>query len=645
MQVHERSARASETARLHLASARTGRCSPFVTGRVCSPVATRGDRYRRVPGARVGRFTLAAVLIGATSLLVGPAAWAWNPTAGDFSKIHPAHVRIVSYNTLLQFMAEPSKDAAFNRVLTALNPDIICFQEMVSSLTIGQIASRLQSVLPFSEGTWQVHLGMAEGSRVVVAARFPLNLRRTDTVPAAGTRGVAIALADLPNERYQTDLYLLGVHLKCCGTSSDVADRQRSADAIAAWLGVARQPGGLVTLALNTPMVVLGDFNFVTGPQPEITLLTGDIQDNATFGPDVKGDWDNSNMTDVMPEDPFTGNANTWRSDRTNPTDRLDRFIYTDSVASVAAGLVLNTRNMTGSALAATGLQANDTTPTNTADHLPILMDLVVPTWPDCNNNGINDALDIANGTSQDCNDTDIPDECELADNDCNNNDTPDECDSDTDGDGVIDDCDNCPYVHNPGQADTNGNQIGDACERPTIIAAVSRRTHQLAHEYDVDLLTGIGGHAEAIEGRSGGPSRLVVTFDQPVAGVGGLDTSDVIVTNGWVTGVAIQNNELTMDLAGATNGGMLAAFPGLENAYVANQTVLDMLCFAVLQGDVNGDGTVNILDLVQVRNGLNQAVTAVNFRADVNTDGQLNILDLVAVRNSLNTSAGAACP
>lgn len=46
----------------------------------------------------------------------------------------------------------------------------------------------------------------------------------------------------------------------------------------------------------------------------------------------------------------------------------------------------------------------------------------------DCNGNGIDDADDIAGGTSTDC----------------DGNGTPDECESDSDGDGVIDACDQC---------------------------------------------------------------------------------------------------------------------------------------------------------------------------------------------------------
>jgi hypothetical protein len=40
---------------------------------------------------------------------------------------------------------------------------------------------------------------------------------------------------------------------------------------------------------------------------------------------------------------------------------------------------------------------------------------------------------------------------------------------TDTDGDGVPDDIDNCPLVPNPDQKDSNLNGIGDACETPTL--------------------------------------------------------------------------------------------------------------------------------------------------------------------------------
>ena len=57
------------------------------------------------------------------------------------------------------------------------------------------------------------------------------------------------------------------------------------------------------------------------------------------------------------------------------------------------------------------------------------------------------------------------------------------------------------------------------------------------------------------------------------------------------------------------------------------------------IPGDANLDCRVNILDLIFIRNRLNQDVnTADNWKADVNSDGRINILDLIFVRNRLNT-------
>jgi len=66
----------------------------------------------------------------------------------------------------------------------------------------------------------------------------------------------------------------------------------------------------------------------------------------------------------------------------------------------------------------------------------------------DCNGNMIDDASDIANGDSFDCNLNGVPDECETVDTDCNDNGNPDWCD-------IAD-----------GEADKNENGVLDSCER-----------------------------------------------------------------------------------------------------------------------------------------------------------------------------------
>ncbi|MDF1543859.1 MAG: thrombospondin type 3 repeat-containing protein [bacterium] len=45
----------------------------------------------------------------------------------------------------------------------------------------------------------------------------------------------------------------------------------------------------------------------------------------------------------------------------------------------------------------------------------------------------------------------------------------------DTDGDGFLDDVDNCRYVHNPDQSDIDGDQVGDLCDNCEIISNSSQ--------------------------------------------------------------------------------------------------------------------------------------------------------------------------
>ncbi len=92
----------------------------------------------------------------------------------------------------------------------------------------------------------------------------------------------------------------------------------------------------------------------------------------------------------------------------------------------------------------------------------------------DCNGNGVNDRLDIANNFEDDCNRNGIPDRCEInvvspapggpffcnipgnCDPDCNNNGQPDGCDIERCGAGI---------PANPDCQDCNLNRIPDICD------------------------------------------------------------------------------------------------------------------------------------------------------------------------------------
>ncbi|MFQ5414581.1 MAG: hypothetical protein ACE5E6_09010 [Phycisphaerae bacterium] len=78
----------------------------------------------------------------------------------------------------------------------------------------------------------------------------------------------------------------------------------------------------------------------------------------------------------------------------------------------------------------------------------------------DCNNNGVNDQDDIADGTSEDCDGGGVPDECEP---DFDGDGVIDLCDPDIDGDGVPNEDDVCNATPPGGIVNPDGSPLSDA--------------------------------------------------------------------------------------------------------------------------------------------------------------------------------------
>jgi len=176
----------------------------------------------------------------------------------------------------------------------------------------------------------------------------------------------------------------------------------------------------------------------------------------------------------------------------------------------------------------------------------------------------------------------------------------------------------------------------------PFLSRAVSRVTHEAAGDFDIDV--SVSG---AVETRVQPQSALllVVTFDRPVTGAGGLDASDVAVSGGSVASVTADDGELTVALTGVPQADNLTVqFPGIVS--VANgAAVTQSLCFGVLRGDANADRTVNTSDYITVRGRIGLAVSAATFRSDVNADGAINTSDYVTIRGRIGNDLETECP
>lgn len=322
----------------------------------------------------------------------------------------PQHIRIMCYNINWDAIFEDGdpnnhswrsydKSDEFVRVVTAVAPDIVCLQEINSERDPQDVGDILDAALPLCGWeSWRTH----SGSDNVIAARFDLSMLATDTSPSTN-RGQAMALIDLPDDTCRVDLYLMNAHFKAGGDQSNIDRRQQHADAVIHWIGDIKTPGGEIDLPTGTPIVVLGDLNiYDTDPHYHLTtLLTGDIVDQGTYGPDVVPDWDDTETTDTLPLHNGGGpDFYTWRNDSgTYNPGALDRIIYTDNVLSVGNAFVLNTVTMTPEELSAAGLETADVAldlPAGYYDHLPLVVDLLMPAPGDFDGDGDVDLADCA---------------------------------------------------------------------------------------------------------------------------------------------------------------------------------------------------------------------------------------------------------
>ena len=270
--------------------------------------------------------------------------------------------RLVTYNTLYTGILEPDRQPKFQRIIQALDPDIIALQEHSEWNEIGDIISSW-----FPEDTWYQGYTFRD---LVVLSKYPI-INQANLISSERTM-CALLQTDDPINPY---LLILNSHFSCCDNDDD---RHEQVDELVQVLREWRlNDNGPFDLPEGTPMFHVGDFNFVGYREQIETVTAGNIQDEGNYGSDFPLDWDGTAITDLFSRQTHKRMAYTWRSDGSsfNP-GKLDYVLYTDSNLSILNHFVLNTLAMPDSILNEWELEAEDTN--EASDHLPRIVDFMV---------------------------------------------------------------------------------------------------------------------------------------------------------------------------------------------------------------------------------------------------------------------------
>lgn len=286
-------------------------------------------------------------------------------TPTPITKESPDYIRIMNHNILFDRPLQSAFRGQFNRIVNAVNADIFCFNEFFDS-GASAVKGLMDTAIPLDNGNgWYVR--KVDGDNVT-ASRFPI----LQALRISDVGRISANLIDLPEE-YQTNLLVIVCHFSCCDQETE---RQLQVDAVAAFIEEVKNPGGRMTIDEGTPIVITGDFNMVGFQQQRTTLLTGDIQNTQQFGTAGLPDWDDTEITDLIPFHTEKPVATTWINPFSSfAPGRLDYIMYSDSRLEAKKSFILKTDDMPSATLSANGLQASDT---DFSDHLPIVGDFEI---------------------------------------------------------------------------------------------------------------------------------------------------------------------------------------------------------------------------------------------------------------------------
>ncbi|MBI9037255.1 MAG: T9SS type A sorting domain-containing protein [Bacteroidales bacterium] len=298
----------------------------------------------------------------------------------DFEKEYLEIVRLLSYNVLSDGISDYERIPSFKRIISAINPDIITFNECwdTESWKAGDL---LDNILPLQGGAeWQT-VKLVSGN--ITCSKFPI----TESVVVYSNGRIQASHVNLPSY-FPKDIVVINSHFRCCDANYE---RQYEADAIIDFILNEKTSSGVLDLPEGTPMVISGDLNLVGNSQQLTTLVTGEIINTSHFGQGGPPDWDNSSLEDNVAIQSDIRMAYTWRKDYSSYwPGRLDFSIFTNSVAEAVKSFVVQTEVMLDERLDLYGLQKHDSE--IASDHFARVTDFKIKA-----EQGVNDEINSEN--------------------------------------------------------------------------------------------------------------------------------------------------------------------------------------------------------------------------------------------------------
>ena len=176
------------------------------------------------------------------------------------------------------------------------------------------------------------------------------------------------------------------------------------------------------------------------------------------------------------------------------------------------------------------------------------------------------------------------------------------------------------------------------ASAQPAVTRVASRMVHG-STPFDIPLpQVGEGG----IECRAlTGGVTIVVTFDRAVNG----GTAAVSAGAATVGAATYAGATMTIPLTNVTNAqAITVALTNVTDAGTGTPGAA-AVSFRVLEGDVNGSGSVTVSDINQVKYLFGSPITGATFRADLVRDASIGTPDLNLVKLRINTALGGPAP